>query len=544
MQLITNFKEILKDEFTGYNKKKFINDLISGITVAAVALPLALAFGVGSGADATAGLITAIIAGIVIGGLSGTSFQISGPTGAMTAILIPLVAKHGLDMLFFATLFAGIILIIAGILKVGKFVYFIPSTVIAGFTSGIAIVIALGQIPNLLGMTSSGDSVLTKILSLFQSGDSINIVSLLIGALVILISFIWPKKWSKIMPSSLAGIIIATIVVLLFNLNVTLVGNIPQTIIHESRLTFSNFTNIELDTVILPAFSIAALCIIESLLSGVAGGRMVDRKMDANQELISQGIGNIIIPFFGGVPATAAIARTSVAIKSGCQTRITSIIHGIVLILSIFLLSSLMSNIPLSALSGVLIITAWRMNEWYSIKYIFSHQFRGPIFKFLITMIFTVVFDLTIAIAVGVFIAVILLLIRMSNVDIDIAPIEPKKLNDSSIEITNNDVKVVYITGMLFFGVIEYLEKNLENLDDKYIVFSMRGVPQIDLSVATILNDFVIKAHNNNQIIIFSSLQSDVREVLDRTGISEIVGEELFFDNAKNAIIFTQEKQL
>lgn len=541
MQIIINFKNMLRMEFSGYNKDKFAKDLIAGITVAAVALPLALAFGVGSGADATAGLITAIIAGIVIGSLSGTNFQISGPTGAMMAILIPLVAKQGLEMLFVATLFAGIILIVAGILKVGKFVYFIPTPVIAGFTSGITIVIALGQVPVLLGIDATGDSVITKILSLFHTSESINLTSLLIGILVIVIGLVWPKKFSKIIPSSLVGIVIATIMLAFINVDVALVGDIPQTIIHESRLTLTSFSNIDWDSVFLPAFSIAALCMIESLLSGVAGGRMIDKKMDANQELISQGIGNIIIPFFGGVPATAAIARTSVAIKSGCQTRLTSIIHGLVLVATIFLLSGLMSNIPLAALSGVLIITAWRMNEWITINYIFTRHFKGAISKFLLTMIITVVFDLTIAIAVGVFLSVILLLIKMTNVDIDVSPIDPSRLDTDTI-ITNNEIKVVYITGILFFGVIEYLEKQLETLDDKYIIFSMRGVPQIDLSIATIIHDYVIKAQQNNQTIIFSSLQPDVKEIFDRAGISKLVKEKPFFFNAKDAILALQDK--
>lgn len=534
MKVLRNFKCLLDHEFKNYNRQKFGKDLIAGITVAAVALPLALAFGVGSGADAAAGLITAVIAGIVIGAFSGTSFQISGPTGAMTAILIPLVAKYGLATLFVASFLAGIILIIAGLIKAGKVLSFVPSSVITGFTSGIAIVIALGEVPNLLGVKAHGENVIEKVTSSLEQFTNFNYTSLILGLFVVLFMIVWPKRLSKVIPSSLIAIIITSIFVSIFSLDVGLVGNIPQTLLHDQRLNFLELASVDWDVVVLPAFSIAILCMIESLLSGSVGCKMKKEKMDANQEIIAQGIGNVIIPFFGGVPATAAIARTSVAIKSGSQTRLTSIIHGLVLIISIFILSNLMANIPLAALSGVLIVTAWRMNEWHSIKYIFNRRFKGAMSKFLITMIVTVVFDLTIAIAVGVLIAVVLLLAKMSKIHVHEASVDYDLL-DRPVTL-NTDIKIVYIEGFLFFGVVDFLEKKLETIHDNVIILSMRGVPQIDTSVANSLHDFCLEAKSKGQTIVFSSLQTDVIRVLKKAGITDIYGENIFFKSTKEAI--------
>ena len=372
--MVKKFVGSLKTEFKGYNAKKFGMDVLSGVTVAAVALPLALAFGVSSGASAAAGLITAIIAGIVIGGLSGGSYQISGPTGAMTAILVSLVAQYGLKGVFIACFLSGIILLIAGLLKLGGLVSFIPLPVIAGFTSGIAIIIAFGQIDNATGLKGTGLNNIEKLLSYFMTPQTLDITALIITFAVIVFMIIYPKKANAVVPSSLVAIILATIVNLIFKFDVASVGSIPKTIFLEERLEFSMFSLEAIKPLIVPAFSIAALGLIESLLCGASAGRMKNEKLDADRELVAQGIGNMLIPFFGGVPATAAIARTSVAIKAGGQTRLTSIIHSLVLLLSMFVLGGVMSAIPLAALAGVLIVTAWRMNDWEIINDIFKRK--------------------------------------------------------------------------------------------------------------------------------------------------------------------------
>ena len=375
--MLRGFAEDLKQEFRGYNSAALMKDLMAGLTVTAVALPLALAFGVSSGADAASGLITAIIAGLVMSLLAGGYYQISGPTGAMAAILTSLVAGYGLDGVFIATLLAGILLLLAGILRLGKLTSFIPAPVITGFTSGIAIVIALGQIDNFFGTHSEGATAIAKLASYGTLSFHPNLTSVGIGLFVVLFMVFFPKKWNAVVPASLVSIILTTAFSIFMGLDVPVVGTIPQTLFPEKRLVFSALDLSTITNLIMPAFSIAILGMIESLLCGASAGQMTGVRLKSNQELIAQGVGNILLPFFGGIPATAAIARTSVAIRSGAKTRLTGMFHAVGLLISMFLLAPVMSQIPMAALAGVLMVTAWRMNEWNSILYMFSHKFKG-----------------------------------------------------------------------------------------------------------------------------------------------------------------------
>lgn len=402
--MLKKYMTDLRHEFSGYNAGKLLKDILSGITVAAVALPLALAFGVSSGADAAAGLVTAIIGGLVIGLLGGASFQISGPTGAMSAILIGIVAQYGLQGVFLASLAAGVIILLAGILRLGKLVNFIPTSVVMGFTSGIAIIIALGQVDNFFGTHSVGTSALEKLWSYTSVGFIPNWQAVAIGLLVVLFMVFWPKKLNAKVPGSLLAIILATVVTEIAGFDsLAKVGDIPKSLMLDNRLNLGAVNLDMLKNLISPIVSIAMLGMIESLLCGASASRMKDEAFDADRELIAQGVGNILLPFFGGVPATAAIARTSVAIKSGEQTRVTGVVHSLVL-----LLGGVMSRLPLSALAGVLMVTAWRMNEWHGIKTIFSRKLWTGVAQFLITMVSTVVFDLTVAIVIGIVTALLM----------------------------------------------------------------------------------------------------------------------------------------
>lgn len=529
--MVKKFVSSLKTEFKGYNAKKFGMDVLSGVTVAAVALPLALAFGVSSGASAAAGLITAIIAGIVIGGLSGGSYQISGPTGAMTAILVSLVAQYGLKGVFIACFLSGIILLIAGLLKLGGLVSFIPLPVIAGFTSGIAIIIAFGQIDNATGLKGTGLNNIEKLLSYFMTPQTLDITALIITFAVIVFMIIYPKKANAVVPSSLVAIILATIVNLIFKFDVASVGSIPKTIFLEERLEFSMFSLETIKPLIVPAFSIAALGLIESLLCGASAGRMKNEKLDADRELVAQGIGNMLIPFFGGVPATAAIARTSVAIKAGGQTRLTSIIHSLVLLLSMFVLGGVMSAIPLAALAGVLIVTAWRMNDWEIINDIFKRKMRSAISQFFITMAATVVFDLTVAIVIGIVFSLVIFVAKISNIQVTTSEVNPEKLADGSK--MNDKIKntsVIYVTGPLYFGTAGKLQEKVEELEDKEIyIFSLRGVPLADISGVQALDDLVARLHENNKTVYFTAVQPNVMEIFSRSGFSSRVGSDNFY---------------
>lgn len=537
MNIFKNYGERLKTEFKGYNGKSLSKDMLAGITVAAVALPLALAFGVSSGATAASGLITAIVAGVIIGLLSGGSYQISGPTGAMTAILLSLVAKYQLQGVFIASLMSGIILLICGLLKLGKIVSYLPLPVITGFTSGIAIIIAFGQINNFTGLTCSGDSTISKTVSYFTTEQHFSLTTFIIGAAVVLFMALYPKKINQYFPSSLAAIILATACEFIFDFDVAQVGEIPKTVFLPDRLDLSAVTLEQVEGLIVPAISIAALGLIESLLCGASAGRMKNEKLDANQELIAQGIGNMVIPFFGGVPATAAIARTAVAIKAGGKTRLTSVFHAVVLLLSMFLLAPVISRIPLAALAGVLMMTAWRMNDWAVIRGIFSRKIKTQMAQYLITMAATVVFDLTIAILIGVLFSVVMFVLKVSDMQISVADVDPERMPGNAGNIEAGKTSVVYITGPLYFGTSSQLEDKLSGIEDKEtVIFSMRGVPFADASGVQVLQEFVSALAAKDITVLFTAIQPPVKEMFDRCGLTSDVGEERFFWSTDKAL--------
>lgn len=527
----------LKNEFRGYNGKSFSKDLMAGLTVAAVALPLALAFAVSSGADAASGLVTAIFAGLIIGVLSGASFQISGPTGAMAAILLTIAAKYGISAVMLAGLMSGIVLVIAGVLKIGRLVSIIPTPVITGFTSGIAIIIALGQIDNFFGTSSEGSSALLKILSYKDLGFNIQWQSLMFGALVVLIMVLFPKKLNAIIPSSLVGIIVALVINLIIypdasNPGVTQVGDIPKTLLTENSLLKAGIDFSAIQGLIVPAISIAALGMVESLLCGASAGKMKDEKFDADRELIAQGIGNIVIPLFGGIPATAAIARTSVAIKSGGKTRVVSIVHSLVLLAAMFLLGDIMSRIPLAALAGVLMVTAVKMNDWKEIKQIFKQRFKSEIFLYLLTMIATVVFDLTVAIVIGVVLAMVLYIAKSANLTVTVQEVDDEKIAKKGCHGDHSEIRLAYLTGPLFFGNVGKLLEESEKIEDcGTIIFSMRAVPIIDSNAVHALEEIYDSFAKKNTRVIFCGLNPDLKTMFERSGLAlKVTDANIFWD--------------
>ncbi len=527
-----SYVQDLKKEFAGYNLNKFVKDLMAGITVAAVALPLALAFGVGSGATAASGLLTAIIAGFVISLLGGAFYQISGPTGAMAAILMSIVAQYGMSGVFVATVMAGILLVLAGIFHIGHITAYIPMPVITGFTSGISVIIALGQLDNFFGVTSKGDSAIEKVISYFTVGFPVNVTSVLLGLFVILLMIVYPKKWNAVVPSSLVGIILATIIAMVLSLDVVSVGKIPSSLILEDRFSFSGLNFYNIQGLVAPAISIAALGMVESLLCGASAARMTGIRLNSDRELIAQGVGNILSPLFGGIPATAAIARTSVAVKSGAQTRLTGMIHAIVLLISMLVLGPIMAKIPLCALAGVLLVTAWRMNDWATIKYIFTGKFKGAILKFVVTMIATIVFDLTVAIVIGVVVALILLVVRVSKLDIQYDSVHPDRLKNLSGPLSSvyDNAEVVYITGSIIFANTDMIIDMANHFKDKSVViFSMRGTSYMDISGAQAFLELVTDIKENNIPVYVCGVADNVKEIMMRSGIVDCVGEDNFY---------------
>ncbi|MBP3336929.1 MAG: SulP family inorganic anion transporter [Clostridia bacterium] len=539
--MLKKFIADLKKEFEGYNGQGLSKDIMAGITVAAVALPLALAFGVSSGADAAAGLVTAIIAGIVIGGLSGASYQISGPTGAMAAILMGLSATHGISGVLTAGLFSGVILLIVALLRADKLVSYIPSPVITGFTSGIAIIIALGQIDNFFGTTSEGTSALLKLASYARLGFSPELMSVIFGGAVVAIMLIYPKKWQKYFPSSLFSLIVVLVVNLIMFPEkgvVAEVGAIPKSLMTPEALLIKGIDFKNIASYIAPAISVAALGMVESLLCGTSASKMKNGKFDSRRELVAQGVGNVIIPLLGGVPATAAIARTSVAIKSGGKTRLVSVFHSVTLILSMFLLSGVMSRIPLCALAGVLMVTAWRMNEWDEIKKIFKNRYKAEIAQFLITMVATVVFDLTVAIVIGVAFSMFMFVVKSCDLTVNISKVNLDVTKEKGIVGSYKYTKIVYLAGPMFFGTQDKLTKALEQIEDDTcdIIFSMRGVPSVDSSALEELSEICEEFRRKDVRVLFCGVNDKVMKTLDSKGFKAEIGEENFLWDAVSAI--------
>ena len=541
-----NLARLYKDEFTGYSPAKFQQDLLAGLTVAAVALPLALAFGVASGASAAAGLVTAILAGLIMGALTGAPFQISGPTGAMSAVLIVLVQRYGLEGIWMAGLLSGAILLVIGLLRLGRFIAFIPAPVISGFTSGIALIIFIGQIDNFLGVkTPATETAAQKFIGYFQGGFAPSFQSLILGLIVIATMVFWPAKWNARFPSSLLGIILATALNWTLNWSAPMIGAIPQTLLLQDRLNFANIPWSNFSEFLAPTLTITALGAVESLLCGAVGSNMTGIRLQANQELIAQGVGNMLIPFFGGVPATAAIARSSVGIKSGGQTRLVSVIHAVGLLLSMFLLTPFMERIPLAALAGVLMVTAVRMNEWEAIKFIFGRRFKTDMIAFTITMLATVVLDLTQAILIGSFLAGAVFLNKIASIDIEVQEVDVDRLKQRGIETTGQcrHVRVAFLTGPLFFAAVGQFNEAFQNLKDTHaLILSMRGVSLVDTAGIEAIQRLHERLTKQGGTLMFAGVHDNARQMLERGGLMEQLGEQNFFWSSDQAIVEAERR--
>ena len=531
-----HYKKIFVNEFRGYNGKALLNDLTAGITVGAVALPLALAFGAAS-VDAehaaigiAGGLITAILAGIISGLLGGGSFQISGPTGAMAVVLGTIVSgKYGLQGMFAATFISGIILLIAGLLRFGKLVQFIPKPVVTGFTSGIALVIAIGQLKNAFGVQASGETTIDKLADFFSNIKNTDLTTLILTIAVIVIMAIYPKKLGKYVPGSLAAIIIITAVTTIMKLDVAVIGNIPRSIINTEKLNVSDINGTMIKEIFGYAITIALLGMIESLLCGTCAAAMKKEKFDSNVELIAQGIANMAVPFAGGVPSTAAIARTSVAIKSGCRTRLTSVFQSVFLIACMFILAPVIGMVPYAALAGVLLMTAFRMNDFATIKSYFDHKLTDAIILFFVTMSATVILDLTYAILIGVGLAMILTINTLAKIRVNV---------EEETLIGNKDAAIVYSVGAYFFANGKELKKAIEKCEKKYdtYILSFRGVVFTDVSAASEFIEAVNYLKEKKADFCFVGMNDYVYSTLEKIGFQEQVGKKYFYKNLEEYV--------
>ena len=530
-----------------YSKEKFTADLMAGIIVGIVAIPLAVAFGIASGVGPTEGLVTAIIAGFIISFFGGSRVQIGGPTGAFIVIVYGIIQQHGLAGLLIATIMAGIMLILMGVFKLGNIIKFVPYPVIIGFTAGIAVTIFSTQIKDLFGLDIDNlpANFVDKWIVYFKNISEINLVTLLLGVLSILIIVLVPKISKKI-PGSLVAIVVMTVAVWLLNSSGTFghiktIGDIyqlPSGIPSPKMPTLTlaeGTTIIDLMVQLFPAaFTIAMLGAIESLLSAMVADGVIADKHNSNTELIGQGIANIVTPLFGGIPATGAIARTMTNINNGGRSPIAGIIHAVTLLLVLLFLGKLVGYIPMACLAGVLVVVSYNMSGWRSIVALRKMPMSDNAVMW-ITIVLTVVFDLTIAIEIGLLLSVVLFLKRTSeatSIKIFGSEIDPNIESDLELHeeklIIPEGVAVYEIDGPYFFGVANKFDEIMTRMakPPRVRIIRMRRVPFIDSTGLHNLENLCIQSRRQGSIVILSGVTMQVRKTLLKAKFDDIIPED------------------
>lgn len=523
--------QLFKD-LRDYNKETFFKDLTAGIIVGVVALPLAIAFGIASGVSPTEGLITAIIGGFLVSLLGGSKVQIGGPTGAFIVIVFGIIQKHGIDGLALATLMAGVMLVLLGLLRLGSLIKFVPYPIIVGFTAGIAVTIFTTQVKDLFGLqvTDLPGDFLGKWEAYFGAFGTTSWMALLFGLAAIAIIVLVPKI-NKNLPSSLIALIVLTLVsVLLGYLGIARPENIGDRYTIEAglpNLVMPVVTIERLQQLFPAAFTIAMLGAIESLLSASVADGMIGAKSDSNMELVGQGVANIVVPFFGGIPVTGAIARTMTNINNGGKTPVAGIIHAVVLLLILLVLSPLTSHIPMAVLAGVLVVVSYNMSGWRSFIAIFKGP-KGDSLVMVITFLLTVLIDLTVAIGIGMVLAILILLKRVLDAS-EINLIDDKNRHPESTKLNlPKCIEVYEIEGPFFFGIANRFDETMRNMpgNPRARIIRMRMVPFVDTTAIHNLKT-MIELHKESQTqIILSGVQPAVLETLRQSGVVDLLGEE------------------
>lgn len=535
-----------------YTKEQFVKDVVAGIIVAIIALPLSIALALASGVTPEKGLYTAIIAGFVISFLGGSRVQIAGPTAAFATIVAGIVAESGMDGLIIATLIAGIILILMGFLRLGSLIKFIPYTITTGFTSGIAVTIVIGQLKDFLGLTIVTDEPLVetvdKLKGVFQFINTINFQALLVGAVCLAVLIIWPYINKKI-PGSLIAVIVGIVMVKGLHMNVNTIGDLYEI---SSKLPAPAVPNITFATVknVLPdAFTIAILAAIESLLSCVVADSMVNSKHNSNMELIAQGAGNIASALFGGIPATGAIARTAANAKNGGRTPIAGMVHAVVLLLILVVLMPYAALIPMPTIAAILFMVAYNMCEWRKFVHIVKTSPKSDIIVLVLTFALTVLFDLVVAIEVGMILACLLFMKRMSEV----TEVEGWKYIEDMEEGADPDCislrevpknTLVYeISGPMFFGAAEKITSISLREKDTCLILRMRSVNAIDATALHSLEDLLTDCKKKKITLILSHVNEQPMSIMKKSGLYELVGAENFCEHIDDALKRAEELQ-
>jgi SulP family sulfate permease len=531
----------------GISKKTISKDILAGIIVGIVALPLSIAFAIASGVSPEKGIVTAIIAGIIISAFGGSRVQIGGPTGAFIVIVYGIVQEFGVDGLTIATFMAGFIIIAMGFLKLGNLLKFIPYSLVVGFTSGIALIIFSSQINAFFGLEIAAvpADFIDKWIVYAQQFSRINWYAFAIAMGTIFLAVLFQKITNKI-PGSIIAIFVATIVVAVFKLPVETIesnyGEIPNTF---SAPSLPNFNYETIKALIQPAFAIALLGSIESLLSAVVSDSMIGAKHRSNMELIAQGGANIVASLFGGIPATGAIARTATNVKNGGRTPIAGIVHGLVLLAIMLLIAPYAKLIPLSCLAGILVVVAYHMSEWRQ----FASILRGnkmDIIILLTTFILTVVFDLVIAIEIGIILSSFMFMKRMSeSLKVENISSEPslnnkrEQLFDDELKGLPDNILVYEINGPLFFGAARQFQETItnNNTEFKVLILRMRYVPIIDATGFQSLKEIINTFKNRGVLVILSGISIDLRKTFRQNGIYNIVDRKYVVNNIQKAVL-------
>lgn len=544
---MNELKPKLFEVMKGYTKEQAIHDIISGIIVAIIALPLSIALAIASGVSPEQGLYTAIIAGFFISFFGGSRVQIGGPTAAFVVIIYGIVTDYGTDGLIVATILAGILLILMGICRFGSLIKYIPYTITTGFTCGIAVTLFVGQIKDFLGleMASVPSEFLPKVSAYIKNIGTINLTAAIIGLVAVAIMLVWPKITDKI-PGSLVAIIVTTLIVYFAKLPVNTIGSVYGEL-SSSFPTFQvpSISMKLIQQMISPAFTIAILAAIESLLSAVVSDGMIGDTHKSNAELVGQGLGNVFSGLFGGIPATGAIARTAANVRNGGRTPIAGIVHCVTLTVILLALMPLAALIPMTTLAAVLLVVAANMADWASFFRLCKTAPKSDVIVLVATFALTVLFDLVVAIEIGVVLAAMLFMKRMADTaDVkawkyteqpDVTPGEGQKLRE-----VPRSIRVFEISGPLFFAAADQLLAINSKQYTKVIVIRMRSVPAIDASAMKSLRELADRAKKKNITLIFSHVNEQPMSVMKKDGFVDYLGEQNFRANIVEALDYAE----
>lgn len=546
---MNSLKPMLLTSLNSYSGAQFIKDVTAGIIVAIIALPLSIALALASGVGPEAGIFTAIVAGFIISALGGSSVQIAGPTAAFATIVAGIVAKEGMDGLALAAILAGIFLVIMGLCRFGSLIKFIPFTITTGFTSGIAVTIVIGQLKDFFGITYPAGikpiETMEKLSAFIGNLASVNLDAVIVGLVSLAVLIISPMVFKRI-PGSLLAVIAGIFMVQFLPLKVFTIGNL-YTI--SNALPSFHLPAITMDSVaaaIPNAFIIAVLAAIESLLSCVVADGMIGGKHRSDMELIAQGAGNIASALFGGIPATGAIARTAANIKNGGRTPVAGMVHSITLVIVLVLLMPYAGMIPMPTIAAILFIVAYNMCQWRTFVRLVKTAPKSDIIVLFTTFILTVVFDLVVAIEIGMVLACLLFIKRMSEetradswtyIDDE----DDTQESDREMKKLPREIRVYNISGPLFFGAADIIEKIIVKEFTTCLVLRMTGVPALDSTALNALQDLVAFCKSKNITVVFSHVNEQPMKVMTKAGFVELVGSNNFCPNITAALRRAEE---